>query len=100
MLLTKTQKEDLDQIMAMETHPDNSAFVFPNTKEEHLDLLRNEDINHFILREADGSIIGYLILAGLTNANKSIELRRIVISIKGKGYGRKAIKKIKDCTDC
>ncbi len=94
MLLSKTEKEDLDQIVSIESHKDNSIFVFPNTKEEHLNLISNEDINHFILTEDDGSIIGYVILAGLTNTNKSIELRRIVISKKGKGYGRKALNKI------
>lgn len=36
-----------------------------------------------------------MILAGLTNENKSIEFKRIVISKKGKGYGRKALNKIK-----
>ncbi|WP_347921914.1 GNAT family protein [Pontimicrobium sp. SW4] len=95
-MLVNTKIEDLDQIIAMETHSDNSAFVFPNSREEHLDLISNNDINHFVLKEANGSLIGYVILAGLTNANKSIELRRIVISKKGKGYGRKTLKKIKD----
>jgi len=96
MLFVKTNEEDLDQVTSIESQKENSMFLFSNTKKEHLNLINNEDINHFILKEDDGSIIGYVILAGLTNSNKSIELRRIVISTKGKGYGRKTLNKIKD----
>ena len=96
MLFNKTKENDLDQIIAIESQKENSKFVFPNTIEEHFNLINNEDIYHFILKDVDGCFIGYVILAGLTNTNKSIELRRIVISKKGKGYGRKTLNKIKD----
>lgn len=95
MLFNNTTLKDLDKIIVIETQRKNSRFVFPNTKEEHLDLIKNEDINHFVIKEDDGSIIGYTILAGLKSAHNSIELRRIVISKKGQGYGRNALKKIK-----
>jgi RimJ/RimL family protein N-acetyltransferase len=36
-----------------------------------------------------------VVLAGLKDTNKRIEFCRIVINQKGKGYGRKAIQKIK-----
>ena len=39
--------------------------------------------------------MGYLILAGLENANLSIELRRIVVTDKSKGYGKEALRLIK-----
>lgn len=40
----------------------------------------------------DGEAVGYVILA---NLHKSVELRRIVVAEKGRGYGRAAVRQIK-----
>jgi hypothetical protein len=40
--------------------------------------------------------LGYVILAGLLDPNKRIELRRIVILEKGQGYGKATIELTKD----
>lgn len=40
-------------------------------------------------------LVGYLIVAGLKNYDRNIELKRITISEKGKGYGREVIKLIR-----
>lgn len=51
---------------------------------------------HLIIEEGvSHRIVGYIILAGLQNPNRNIEFKRIVITDKGKGYGRKALKLIK-----
>lgn len=91
--LEETTIKDLDFIISIEK--DNSAFVFPNTFEEHLDQLENEDIKYLSLRTENNKLVGFVILAGLKNANRSIEFRRIVISEKSKGYGRKALQLVK-----
>lgn len=39
--------------------------------------------------------VGYVIMAGLADLNHNIEFRRIVISEKGKGFGREVLKLIK-----
>lgn len=96
MLLCKTQLTDVDEIVAMETHHENSPFIFPNTKEEHRNLLHDDTIDHLLLKSSKNEILGFVILAGLKDKNHSIELRRIVIKNKGKGFGRLAIKKIKE----
>ena len=46
MLFVKTNEEDLDQIILIETHQYNAAFIFPDTRKEHLSLINSEDINH------------------------------------------------------
>jgi len=39
--------------------------------------------------------IGYAILAGINNENRSIELKRIVVTDKGKGFGKEFLELIK-----
>lgn len=92
----KTQKKDIDIILAMENTTENAQFIIPNSKEEHIKLVADSNIEHLLIKSSnDNSIVGFVILAGLDNTNNSIEFRRIVISQKGKGYGRKVIKEIK-----
>ncbi len=51
---------------------------------------------HLIIENtADGSRVGYIILAGLADVNQSIEFRRIVVTEKGKGYGKQALRLVK-----
>lgn len=49
---------------------------------------------HVVIEDLIGVKIGYMILAGLTNDNDCIELTRINISHKGRGYGKQAIRLI------
>lgn len=70
-------------------------FIFPNTKEEHFKLIGDPNIEHLLLKDKSNNLIGFVILAGVLNQNKSIEFRRIVIDKKGKGYGRRAIIEMK-----
>jgi len=95
LLIYKTQESDLDTVLALENNSENSQFIFGNSKEEHLNLLKNADIDHLMLKSENNDTLGFVILAGLKNKNRSIEFRRIVIKDKGKGFGRLAIKELK-----
>lgn len=95
MRLSKTRERDIEMIVSIENEADNAAFIFPNTLQEHLDLVHHPDIAHLILQDDHKKPLGFVILAGLENTNKSIEFRRIVILEKGRGYGRMAISIIK-----
>ncbi len=95
LLIHKTQIRDVDEILRMESHSDNVPFILPNSKEEHIRLIHDSNIDHLLLKSADHNLIGFVILAGLKDPNKNIEFRRIVIKEKGKGFGRVAIQKIK-----
>ncbi|MBD2519882.1 GNAT family N-acetyltransferase [Nostoc sp. FACHB-973] len=53
----------------------------------------NPDIAHLIVKNE--TRVGYVILAGLLDSNQSIEFRRIVITEKGKGYGKVTVQMIK-----
>ena len=96
ILINKTQEVDVDIILSMESNIENSQFIFPNSKKEHISLIKDENIEHLILKSKKNEIIGFVILAGLKDKNRNIEFRRIVIKEKGKGFGRIAIKKLKE----
>ncbi|WP_074406441.1 MULTISPECIES: GNAT family N-acetyltransferase [Aquimarina] len=95
MLICKTQEIDIETVVSIEADTENSQFILPNSREEHLHLITDSDIEHLILKSENNITIGFVILAGLQNNNRSIEFRRIVINSKGRGYGRMAIKELK-----
>ena len=89
--LRPTTQDDLEWAIAVEK--DNYPFVAQWTREQHRAALTDPDINHLIVEPTtDKQPVGYLILAGLKDPNQSIELKRIVITDKGKGYGSQALR--------
>jgi len=91
-----TAESDLDAILAMERSDDNTPYIRQWPREKHLEAIADKNIAHFVIQSADdGRIVGYIILIGLENPDKGVEFKRIVISEKGNGYGRAAIRFIK-----
>src|SRR5688500_11610730 len=94
--LVGTSENDLDFILSAEQIAENRAFVSMWAREQHLGALTSDDLSHLIIKNtADGSRVGYIILAGLADVNQSIEFRRIVVTEKGKGYGKEALRLVK-----
>lgn len=87
---------DLDFVIEAEGHPENNPFVTQWEPGRHREALKNDDMRHLIIEEIEENRpIGYLIIAGLKNPNSSLELMRIVITEKGRGYGREALEMAK-----
>ena len=94
--LFRTSENDLEFVLSAEQSAENRSFVTVWAREQHLGALASADLSHLIIENtADGSRVGYIILAGLTDANESIEFRRIVVTEKGKGYGKEALRLVK-----
>ena len=94
--LRKTNENDLDFVLSAEQGTENRLFVSVWTRRQHLDAITSEDQDHLIIESiADGKRVGYILLAGLADANQSIEFRRIVVTEKNKGYGTEALRLIK-----
>lgn len=90
MQFRKTNIEDITQIiMTEEKYKD---FVGQWSFEQHQMALSDKNTAHIIFNDETQEFIGYAILKGLTNTNKSIELMRIAINQPNNGYGKKAIK--------
>lgn len=92
--IRKTTEADLDFVIAAENAGENSPHVLQWTREQHIAAFHNEDILHAII-EVEGNSVGYAITAGLKEANNALELRRIVVVEKGRGYGKAAIQLFK-----
>lgn len=93
--LRQTTENDLDFVSCVEQNAENSSFVNVWSREQHLSAITDEDLSHFVVENADGKQVGYVILAGLADANDSIEFRRIVVIEKNKGYGKQALRMVK-----
>ncbi len=94
-----TLSADLEYVKAAESDAENSRFVSQWSIEQHLHAIGDEDQMHITLEDSNsGKRVGYVLMAGLKNNNKSIELRRIVITEKGKGYGRQVLNLIQEYT--
>jgi catechol 2,3-dioxygenase-like lactoylglutathione lyase family enzyme/RimJ/RimL family protein N-acetyltransferase len=94
LYLSNTEEVDLDYVLAAEGDDENHQYIIPWLRETHLQALRNPDIAHLIVQD-ETKKVGYVILAGLLLANQSIEFRRLVITEKGRGYGKATVEIIK-----
>jgi len=93
--LRPTRPDDLDWVMAAEGHPENRPFVTRYTRALHEECLTHPDLGHLVIESlADGGMVGYVILAGLAAPRDAVELRRIVVTEKGRGYGRETLRLI------
>jgi diamine N-acetyltransferase len=82
--LLRTREDDLDFVLSAEQSAENRAFISVWAREQHLGALSSKNLSHLIIENiTDGSRVGYIILAGLADANQRIEFRRIVVTEKG-----------------
>lgn len=90
-----SKSNDLERIIEIETDPENYDYTWHNTREEYLELMEDESIYLTAFRKKGHSeIIGYSIMAHDPKAD-SLELRRMAVMEKNKGYGQEIIQGIK-----
>jgi RimJ/RimL family protein N-acetyltransferase/quercetin dioxygenase-like cupin family protein len=96
VILRPTTMTDLDFVLAAESAPENRRFVRVWPREQHATAMSSPMYAHRIVADASsGKAVGYVILMGLGEPHHSIEFRRLVITDKGHGYGRAAVRAIK-----
>jgi len=88
--LRPTRDDDLDFVVAAEADPDNAPFLAPSPRAEHLQFLGDPRQRHLIA-EAGGRAVGFALLR-LHPESRAVELRRIAVTEKGRGYGRAALR--------
>ncbi len=95
--LRRTKALDLDYVLAAESHQDNSPFIMNWSRHRHQQALSDPNIAHLTVEAnaAAATSVGYLIMVGLQDPDHSIQLRRIIITEKGKGFGKQAISLVK-----
>jgi diamine N-acetyltransferase len=87
--LRPTTAVDLGFVLAAESDPDAAPFILRASEQQHREALADPDLEHLLI--VDGEPVGFVLLAGVTNVHRGVELRRIVTVPKGRGVGRAAL---------
>lgn len=94
--LRRTNEADLNFVLSAEQNKDNRVFINQWQRQQHYEALSNQDVAHLIVESATTSrSVGYAILVDLKSADLSINLKRLVVTEKTKGYGKQALHLIK-----
>lgn len=91
MNIIEAAPSDINEIIDIESHPENRDFLWIGTYEEHFDEIN--DPAHLLLlfkEKSDNRTVGYA-LARINAKSEVFELRRIAITEKRCGYGREAM---------
>lgn len=89
--IEEAKEEHIEEIIALESHPENRDYLWIGTKDEHRSEIA--DPNHLLLifrEKTDGRMVGYA-LVRMDFKSNVFELRRIAISEKSVGYGKEAM---------
>jgi hypothetical protein len=92
VLLRPTTTADLECVLAAESAEENRRFILQWPRDRHIAAISSPAFAHRIVEDASsGEAVGYVILLGLDGAHRSIGFRRLVVTAKGRGYGRAAV---------
>lgn len=91
--LRPTMQSDLEFVLSLERDPANLPYITPWERTQHEAAIRFPDFRHFIVEAGSGlDAAGFLILIGCRSQHHSLELKRMVVQNKGRGYGRAALR--------
>ncbi|MES2940087.1 MAG: GNAT family protein [Pseudomonadota bacterium] len=91
--LRPTMQSDLEFVLSLENDPENLPYITPWERTQHEAAIRFPDFRHFILEGGPGlDAVGFLILIGCKSRHQSLELKRMVVRSKGRGFGRAALR--------
>ena len=97
IVVRPTTEADLDWVIATEALPENAFGIIPWTRDQHRAVIAGRDGLHSMIEaRPDGRVVGFLILRGLDGPDRAIELKRIVVSEKGNGFGREGLQAAKE----
>lgn len=96
LLAFPTREMDLDWVEALERHPDNAPFVLQWPRSRHRAASVDRSTAHWTFRRPSGERVGFAILTPVRWPATNVELVRLVVDVKGRGYGRAALELIQD----
>jgi diamine N-acetyltransferase len=85
---------DIPAIVALESNPIARQFVGQWSEDRHQSTLAGGDARYYVSENDTGEIEAYVILRGLNEDSRSIELKRIVVAIPEHGLGRRVLTEI------
>jgi L-amino acid N-acyltransferase YncA len=84
---------DIPAILALESSPVARQFVGQWSEERHCTTLAGDDARYYV-SDSIGNIDAYVILRGLSEDSRSIELKRVVVGVPERGLGRHILTEI------
>ena len=89
LVVRKTLASDVERVLAIERHPDNSPFIGQWSEEQHIKVTAGAHGEHWVIaRVDDDSPIGYLIAFDLTRDGFGVWIQRVAVTSKSRGIGR------------
>lgn len=90
----RTEVSDLSFVCCAEADEANCPYIIPWSRQKHETAVYSEGMLHILIESVERQPIGYMILSGRENPNQCLELIRIVVVDKGRGYGNEAIRSL------
>lgn len=94
MILRLATPVDIPAILALERTPFAREFVGQWSEERHRATLEGGDGHHYVSETEWGEVQGYVILRGINEDSRAIELKRIVVAVPERGLGRSMLKEV------
>ena len=95
IILRPTTAADLDFVLAAEQTDENAQYVRQWSRDRHLQACDQANERHWIVwDEAAQKPAGYVIVLGIQDPDQCLLIKRIVITEKGKGYGRATLEQV------
>lgn len=93
LVISEALESDIYTIIEMELDKENSDFVWSGTFDEHREEIHSPDFRLFVFKkkEQPNKIVGFA-LCKLDFKSEIFELRRIVVTEKGIGYGKEVMR--------
>jgi len=91
LVIRRARIADADFMQSVELEPDNSPWVANWSLGWRITKFGDEDFLQTVIEKTDGTPIGILIFRGMRNVQEKLELKRIALIEKGKGYGKEAL---------
>lgn len=92
LVLRPTQHTDLDAVLAIEQHPENLGLIGQWSRADHASAIERTDREHWIIgHKADPTPTGYIIAYNLISEGFGLYVKRIAVSEKSVGIGRRAL---------
>ena len=92
LALRPTRADDLGYVVATESDADNAPYLAPSPRAEHEGFLGDPRQRHLIA-EVGGRPVGFVLMR-LHPEDRAVELRRLAVTEKGRGYGRATLRAV------
>lgn len=90
--LRPTASDDLEFVLTAEADPDAERWIMADAREVHAAVIDAAHEEHLVIVGGDTQLFGFIMLAGLDDVNAALEVRRIVVTRRGEGIGRAALR--------